>query len=155
MTWLPYCVSAGHGTWRVPNLGFFGRPPKHFTSITAQRVGRLRWNLVCTWGPISNSLCSSQGWGISARAHVHTPLQYLENGWTDCADIWHVASGQLVMRLPHVYGGVTMYESMYTIYVHKRILLATRRKSIIGIMYVTIKLGRVYCVVSSNLSFHF
>ena len=109
MTWLPYCVSPGHGTWRVPNLGFLGRPPKHFTSITAQRVGRLRWNLVCTWGPISYSLCSSQGWGISARAHVHTPLLYLENDWTDCADIWHVASGQLVMRLPHVYGGVTMH----------------------------------------------
>ena len=48
-------------------------------------------------------------WGASARAHVHTPLLYLENGWTDCADIWHVASGQLVMWLPHVYGGVTMH----------------------------------------------
>ena len=41
--------------------------------------------------------------------HVHTPLLYLENGWTDCAEIWHVASGQLVMWLPHVYGGVNMH----------------------------------------------
>ena len=38
-----------------------------------------------------------------ARAHVHTPLLYLENGWTDCADIWHVASGQLVMWLQHAH----------------------------------------------------
>ena len=48
--------------------------------------------------------------GASARAHVHTPLYiYLENDRTDCADIWHVASGQLVMWLPRVYGGVTMH----------------------------------------------
>ena len=36
-------------------------------SVTA---GRLHWNLVCSWGPISYSLCSNHGWGISARAHV-------------------------------------------------------------------------------------
>ena len=41
MAWLPYCVSAGHGAWRVLNLGYFGRLPKHFTSITAQRLDRL------------------------------------------------------------------------------------------------------------------
>ena len=101
---VPVMARGACQTW-----GSLDDPPKHFTSITAQRVGRMRWNLVCTWGPISYSLCSSQGWGISARVHVHTPLLYLENGWTDCADIWHVASGQLVMRLPHVYGGVTMH----------------------------------------------
>ena len=36
-----------------------------------------------------------------------TPRFYISRtAWTDCADIWHVASGQLVMWLPHVYGGV-------------------------------------------------
>ena len=40
---------------------------------------------------------------------MRTPLLYLQNGWTDCAEIWHVASGQLVLWLPHVYGGVTMH----------------------------------------------
>ena len=47
-------------------------------------------------------------WGASARAHVHTPHLYLENGWTDCAEIWHVASGQLVKWLPQINGGVTI-----------------------------------------------
>ena len=48
MAWLPYCVSAGHGTWRVPNFEYFGRPPKHFTSITAQRLNRFGRDLVYT-----------------------------------------------------------------------------------------------------------
>ena len=43
-----------------------------------------------------------------ARAHVQTALLYLENGWTDCADIWHVASGQIVMWLPYAHRGVTI-----------------------------------------------
>ena len=44
-----------------------------------------------------------------ARAHVHTPLLYLGNGLTDCADIWHVASGQLIMWLQHAHGhGVSL-----------------------------------------------
>ena len=33
--------------------------------------------------PISYSLCSSHGWGISARAHVQTALLYLRNGLAD------------------------------------------------------------------------
>ena len=37
---------------------------------------------------ISYSLCSSHGWGISARAHVHTALVYLRNGSADCVQIW-------------------------------------------------------------------
>ena len=28
---------------------------------------------------------------------------YLRNGWTDCADIWHVGSDQLVMWLQHAH----------------------------------------------------
>ena len=38
---------------------------------------------LCTWEPISYSLCSSHGWGISARAHVQTALLYLRNGLAD------------------------------------------------------------------------
>ena len=30
------------------------------------------------------------GWGISARAHVHTALMYLRNGLTDCVQVWYV-----------------------------------------------------------------
>ena len=35
----------------------------------------------------SYSLCRSHGWGISARAHVHTALLYLTNGSADCIQI--------------------------------------------------------------------
>ena len=35
--------------------------------------------------------CTSQMWGASARAHVHTLLQYLANGLEDCVEIWCVA----------------------------------------------------------------
>ena len=34
-------VRVARGAWRVPNLEYFGRPPKHLTSITAQRLDRL------------------------------------------------------------------------------------------------------------------
>ena len=57
-------------------------------AVTRWRLGRLRRNLVWTWRPISFSLCSSHGWGISARAHVHTAVLYLRNGSADCVQIW-------------------------------------------------------------------
>ena len=41
MAWLPYCVSVSHRSWRVPNLGYFAGPSKHFTSISAQQLDRL------------------------------------------------------------------------------------------------------------------
>ena len=50
---------------------------------------------VCTWGPISYSLCSSHGSGISARAHVQrypqTALLYLRNGLADRIQFWCVS----------------------------------------------------------------
>ena len=40
------------------------------------------------WDPISCSVCSSHGLGISARAHVHTALElYLINGLTEILGI--------------------------------------------------------------------
>ena len=63
-------------------------------------LGRLRWNLVCTWEPISYSFCSSHGCGISARAHVHTVLLYLTNGSADCVQIWPVGFESLPKCFP-------------------------------------------------------
>ena len=93
-------------------LGYFGRPPKHYLDnhTTAGPIGlRLGIQLgaqqtMHVWGSFL---------GCFSTCAVHSPLPYLQNGRTDCADIWHVASGQLVMWLPHVYGGggggVTMH----------------------------------------------
>ena len=46
------------------------------------------------------------GWGISARAHVHTALLYLRNGLTDCVQIWYVGWRSLSKCFPQVMGGV-------------------------------------------------
>ena len=46
------------------------------------------------------------GWGISARAHVHTALLYLRNGSTDCVQIWYVGWGSLSRCFPQAMGGV-------------------------------------------------
>ena len=45
-------------------------------------------------------LYTSDKWGISARAHVHTALLYLGNGLTDCVQIWGVAWGVITYVLP-------------------------------------------------------
>ena len=76
------------------------------------------------WYPSWRHQCNLPIWGEQmpirnekrciARAHVHTPLLYLGNGWTDCADIWHVASDQLVRWLQHAHRGVTMHVSTCT-----------------------------------------
>ena len=64
-------------------------------------------------GPISYNLCSSHGWGISARAHVqrytHTALLYLGNGLVDCVQIWYVDWGSLTKCLPQVMDGVHLH----------------------------------------------
>ena len=64
-------------------------------------------------GAISYSLCSSHGWGISARAHVqrypHTALMYLGNGLVDCVQIWYVGWGSLTKCLPQVMDGVHLH----------------------------------------------
>ena len=46
------------------------------------------------------------GWGISARAHVHTALLYLRNGLTDCVQIWYVGWRSLSKCFSQVMGGV-------------------------------------------------
>ena len=45
------------------------------------------------------------GWGISARAHVHTALLYLRNGLTDFVQIWYVGWGSLSTCFPQVWVG--------------------------------------------------
>ena len=52
------------------------------------------------WLPHINGGCN---YCTCARAHSLTPLIYLGNGWTDCADIWHVGSDLLVMWLQHAH----------------------------------------------------
>ena len=45
----------------------------------------------------------------SARAHVHTPLPYLANGWADCVQTWCVANDPLDERLTQVRCGVHLH----------------------------------------------
>ena len=82
-------------------------------AVSRWRLGRLRWNLACSWRRISYSLCSNHGWDISARAHVqrypHTALLYLRNGSTDCVQIWYVGWVSLAKCLPQVIGGVHLH----------------------------------------------
>ena len=51
-------------------------------------------------------LTTSHGWGISARAHVHTALLYLRNGLTDCVQIWYVGWASLSTGAFSCYGTV-------------------------------------------------
>ena len=60
-------------------------------------------------GPISYSLCSSHGCGISARAHVHTALLYIRNGWADWVQFWCVSWGSWTRCLTQVVGGVSLH----------------------------------------------
>ena len=48
-------------------------------------------------------------WSASARAHVHTPLPYLANGWADCVQTWCVANDPLDERLTQVICGVHLH----------------------------------------------
>ena len=85
MAWLPYCVSAGHGAWRVPNMGYFGRPPKHFTSITAQPLYRLGLFIFIghfrlTWYTARHSTDNSCLWvifGVLQHVRTCTPRFYI------------------------------------------------------------------------------
>ena len=63
----------------------------------------------CTWESISYRLCSSHGWGISARAHVHTALLYLTNDSADCVQIWCVGFESLPKCFPQVMGWVFLH----------------------------------------------
>ena len=48
-------------------------------------------------------------WSASTRAHVHTPLPYLANGWADCVQTWCVANVPLDERLTQVRCGVHLH----------------------------------------------
>ena len=48
-------------------------------------------------------------WGASARAHVHTPLPYLANGWADCVQILCVNRDPLDNCFAHVWYGVHLH----------------------------------------------
>ena len=48
-------------------------------------------------------------WSASARAHVHTPLPYLANGWADCVQILCVTRDPLDKCVTHVRGGVHLH----------------------------------------------
>ena len=56
-------------------------------SVSQERLGRFSSILVCEFGVMNYVLNTIHGWGISARAHVHTALLYLRNGLTDCVQI--------------------------------------------------------------------
>ena len=91
---MPTHVSAYCGTWRV-------LPEGMSQMFRLLYLGNGWADCVEIWhalgDPISYSLCSSHGWGISARAHVqrypHTALLYLGNGLVDCVQIWYVGWG--------------------------------------------------------------
>ena len=107
---MPNHASTHCGTWRVlPG----GMSQMFRLLFLGNGWADLRRNLACSWGPISYSLCSNHGWGISARAHVqrypHTALLYLGNGLTDCVQIWYVGWGPLAKCLPQVIGGVHLH----------------------------------------------
>ena len=49
-------------------------------------------------------MCHS--WGATARAHVQgNDVPDLENGWTDCAQIWYMVRDQLEGSLHKLIGG--------------------------------------------------
>ena len=48
-------------------------------------------------------------WSASARAHVHTRLPHLANGWADCVRTWCAASDPLDERLTQVRCGVHLH----------------------------------------------
>ena len=62
------------------------------------------WNALGS--PLVTRLCSSHGWGVSARAHVHSALLYLRNGSADCVQIWCVGLESLLKCFTQVIGGV-------------------------------------------------
>ena len=52
---------------------------------------------------------TSQRWSEAARAHVHTRLQYLANGWVDCVQILCVTRDPLDKCFAHVWGRVHLH----------------------------------------------
>ena len=100
--WVITC-SAFHKSW-VGYLCTCARADR--ASVSQERLGRLSSILVCGLGVMNYVLNTNHGWGISARAHVHTALLYLRNGLTDCVQIWYVGWASLSTCFPQVRGGV-------------------------------------------------
>ena len=68
------------------------------------------------WCVVRDQLCSyafhtTQGWGISARAHVRTLFPYLGNRWTDCTKIWYVVRDQLARQFTQTKGWAHLHVS--------------------------------------------
>ena len=78
----------------------------HRASVSQERLGRLSSILVCELGVMNYVLNTIHGWGISARAHVHTAFLYLWNSLTDCVQIWYVSWRSLSTCFPQVMGEV-------------------------------------------------
>ena len=96
-------LSAFHKSW-VGYLCTCARADR--ASVSQERLGRLSSILVCELGVMNYVLKTIHGWGISARAHVHTAHLYLRNGLTDCVQIWYVGWRSLSKCFPQVMGGV-------------------------------------------------
>ena len=92
-------AGACHGTWHVPSERVSETPSP---SVTPRPLARLRSNLVCVKRPASNYFYISQRWGKSARAHVHTRLPCLANGWADCVQILCVTRDPFNKCFTHV-----------------------------------------------------
>ena len=77
----------------------------HRASASQKRFDQLCSNLVCALGAVNYVLSTSNGWGISERAHIRTPFPYLlANRWVHCAEIWWVVSDPVAMRFMQVIG---------------------------------------------------
>ena len=76
--------------------------------ISQERLGQLRSNFVCGWGPIILQFPICQTWVASARAHVHTPILYFRNGWADCVQTLCLARDPSVTTSPQVVGVVAL-----------------------------------------------
>ena len=72
-----------------------------FNRVTAGQIG-LRLGIQL----LNRQVMSVGHFGVlqHMRMCTHRFYVYLENGWTNCADIWHVASGQLVMASTCLWG---------------------------------------------------
>ena len=78
-------------------------------SITSWRLTRMRSNFACVYRPAGYYFNTSQSWGGSARAHVHTPFPYLANDWADYVQIWYVARGPLDKRFTQGRDGMHLH----------------------------------------------
>ena len=47
--------------------------------------------------------------GDGVHLHARTPFPHLWNGWTDCAEIWHVVRGQLARQFTQTKDGVHLH----------------------------------------------